>query len=386
MSTQNVFIIGATGNVGSELFHQIELFDKPELGKHQNPTRIIGIADSQSYFFTEAGIHVANLDSTTLNSHDWMCKRIKGLLMCQGKPFGNSGLEELLHQVRFNGLDGEVIFIDATTGGQELLEFHKAVIKTSANSIVTANKNPVALSTMDDFQTLTADRHRYGMRSTIMAGADTVVDIMDFYDTSDHIESIEGCFSGSLGYICSMLEDGDAVFSQILREALEDGLTEPDPRDDLNGLDVARKLVIIARCLNFPVCIEDVSVNSFIDLEKYESVRSVEEFLEATKQEDEYFANLLTSARNDGKKLRYVGRIKIEEKNIKMSLGLELLDPDSSLATLRGAKNKITIFSAIHRNGYMIEADGAGAEVTANGIRRDLLPMLQHRRCGMYSI
>lgn len=392
MALQNVFIIGATGNVGSELIRQILLHDSPKTGKHRNPTNIVGIANKAGYGFNTGGVCIQNISPETeilKNS-----KEFKDFLISEfNKDFteySNEKLEGLLKVIEREGLEGDVVFIDATDGKDDLTKFHQKVINDTNNNIVTANKNPLVDCTPKEFELLIRYRDRYGMRAAVMGGAHTVNQLIDFYDTSEHITCITGCFSGTLGYLCSELEKNKKPFSEIVKDAVNMKFTEPNPIDDLNGRDVARKLVIIARSLNYLVNLEDVKLEGFIDTKKYLDY-SINDLLNKISEEDESISKKFREAKEKGQTLRYIASLEITDRPPKppnLKVGLESISKDSILGSLKGSANKISIRTTIFSEGkeYIIQSPGAGIDVTATGIRRDLLRMLKGRKCGNYPL
>ena len=255
---QRLFILGASGNVGRELIHQVATMDLA--GKHLNPTQIVGVANTQYYHFDSRGIDMPWLEKMANARHTAQA------LLQEKNIYTN--LADLLNLVKADGMDGEVIFVDVTAGQDHLFAFHQQVITQSNNGLVTANKNPISLYSMDDFQVLTKYHHRYDTNTTVMGGAGAVNFINDRYEIKDKIYKIEGCFSGTLGFIISELEQENKSFSQIVRQAKDEGYTEPNPWDDLNGLDVARKLLILARYAGYQVHMEDIQIKPLIH-EKY---------------------------------------------------------------------------------------------------------------------
>jgi len=357
---QDVFIIGATGKVGKELVDQIVNHDINPIN-HQNPTRIVGMASSTDYIFSEedGGLFGVDLDFFIKeNSH------------------GTTKYNELTDLLKVVKGKDDLVFIDVTAVNEPMTEFHLKVIEETPFSIVTANKNPISLSNYATFKKLTSDVRRYGYRCSVMAGAEAVTFLQDLKDVNDQVQIIEGCFSGTLGYITSELEKG-RPFSKILREARNMGYTEPDPRDDLNGLDVARKLIVLARTAGYEIEIGDIDVEPFIPAE-YFSDEGVDEFLERTKELDLDFATDVNFAKNVGKALRYVAHFDWEERVV----GLQTVQKDSPLGSLQGTLNKLVVVSGTYdaEAPYSVEAPGAGLQLTAQNIRRDLLYLLKDRK------
>src|SRR3990172_2708513 len=220
---QDVFIIGATGRVGKQLVKQIIEKDDTRKYRHANPTRIVGLSSSQDFIYSSKGISKSNTYAFTTKNFS------------NAQPYRN--LDKLLEVARHDR-DGTLVFVDVTPAKDAMTQFHLEVIEQTPYGIVTANKNPLTSSYMV-FQKLTRYPRRYGYRCSVMAGSEVVPFLQDLKDLNDPLHKIEGCLSGTIGLITSELER-NKPFSDILKEAHSKGYTEPHPRDDLSGLDVAR--------------------------------------------------------------------------------------------------------------------------------------------------
>lgn len=363
---QDVYIIGATGRVGQELVKQIFKSGDTEHNRHFNPTRIIGLASSTHTLYLPQGISQEKAIA-------FSSKKYEG-----ADTFKHLG--ELLERARY-GLRGEessLVFVDVTALNEPMTQFHLQVIGQTPYGVVTANKNPIALSDYSTFQKLTHDTKRYGYRCSVMAGADVVPFVRDARDLNDPIISVEGCFSGTNSYIAFELEKG-RPFSKVVREAFNRGYTEPHPIDDLNGLDVARKLIVIARTAGLRKDISDVVVRPFID-ESYLQNNDVEQFLQSLDDLDAQFNGRMQAARSNGATLRYIARMDADSGEAELEVSLQEVPKNSPLGSLEGTMNKIVLTTEAYQHGYVVEAPGAGLEVTARNIRRDLLDLLPQRK------
>lgn len=362
---QDVLVIGATGKVGRTLIKQI--FDEGDTNNlhHENPTRVIGLASSKHVLYSPKGI-------TREQAYDFVIGK-------SGEARGTYAKHtDLVNLVNAYDKPSNLVFIDVTSLNEQMREFHLETICNSPHSIVTANKNPVALSDYDTFQTLTSDPRRYGYRCSVMAGADTVPFLRNLRDLNDNLVSIQGCFSGTLGYISSQLEKG-RKFSDVLQEARQSGYTEPHPRDDLSGVDVCRKLVVLARTTGFNVSMVDVKVEPFIPVQ-FLFEENIDKFLNRTKELDAYFAEKIAQALDRNHTIRYVASLSADGSNLSIRISLEEVPRESPLGRLEGELNKIVIVSKFYPKGYTIESPGAGLEVTARNIRNDLLDLLPKRK------
>ena len=363
---QDVFIIGATGRVGATLINQIIKKGDIDNKLHVNPTRIVGIASSTHTVYSNKGLSEGQVRSF-INKQQDGAKEYTSL----------SELFELTGKGHKSG-ESALVFVDVTPVNEPMTEFHERIIRSSAHGIVTANKNPVALSDYKTFQLLTRDPRRYGYRCSVMAGADAVPFMRDLKDLNDGLHSVNGCLSGTLGYITSELEKG-RMFSEILKEAHQKGYTEPHPRDDLSGIDVARKMVVLARAAGFPVGLKDVQISPFIPKE-FLTIGDVGGFLDASAELDAEFKRMAEGAKKNDNVLRYAAEMSAIGKTLSIRVSLKEVPRKSPLGTLQGTLNKIVIVTEAYPNGYTVEAPGAGLEVTARNIRRDLLELLPDRK------
>ncbi len=360
---QDLFIIGATGKVGKTLVSQIIEKKDMDASIHANPTRIVGLASSTHFVFEPKSIKPTQ-------AYDFSNRRYHNSISYHN-------LDEILDAVG-NRNESSLVFVDATALNEPMTKFHLYIIRDTSYSFVTANKNPIALSDYPTFTELTQNPRRYGYRCSVMAGAEAVQFLQDLKDLNDPLKLMQGCFSGTLGYICSELETGKK-FSEIVREAFRKGYTEPHPRDDLNGLDVARKLVVLSRTAGYKADMADVKVKPFIPPE-YLLEGNVDNFLDKMQELDDSFKEKIASIRNNGMALRYVAQMQIQDNSPLLEVSLKEVHKHSPLGTLKDTLNKIVIVSETYPQGYSIEAPGAGLDVTARNIRRDLLHLLEQRR------
>ncbi|RXR07069.1 bifunctional aspartate kinase/homoserine dehydrogenase I [Pseudoxanthomonas composti] len=209
---------------------------------------------------------------------------------------------------------------------------------------------------------------RFRYEATVGAGLPVITTLRDLVDTGDTVTSIEGIFSGTLAWLFNKF-DGSVPFSQLVAQARGMGYTEPDPRDDLSGTDVARKLVILGREAGLGLSLEDVQVESLVP----ESLRqaSVEDFMTRLDEVDAEFAQRLAQARQAGHVLRYVARL---DEGGKASVGLVELPDTHAFANLRLTDNIVQFTTRRYcSNPLIVQGPGAGPEVTAAGVFADLL-------------
>jgi aspartokinase/homoserine dehydrogenase 1 len=208
----------------------------------------------------------------------------------------------------------------------------------------------------------------YLYEATVGAGLPVVQTVRDLRETGDDITSIEGIFSGTLAYLFNVY-DGSADFSGIVKEARARGFTEPDPRDDLSGTDVARKLIILAREMGLALELKDVQVESLVPADLANG--SIEDFMAELPRYDAAMRERLAGARARGKVLRYTGGISAAGE---ASVGLKELDLGHPFANIALTDNVVRFATRRYcDNPLIVQGPGAGPEVTAGGVFADLL-------------
>jgi bifunctional aspartokinase / homoserine dehydrogenase 1 len=238
--------------------------------------------------------------------------------------------------------------------------------------VVTPNKQ-AGSADLAFYRTL-ADARRAGgshylYEATVGAGLPIIQTVRDLRETGDRIERIEGVLSGTLSYLFNVW-DGEQPFSALVREAKAQGFTEPDPRDDLSGTDVARKMIILAREMGLDLELGDVELEGLVP----ESLQSggAEEFLERVPQVDAAMRERFQAARDRDRVLRYVGRLDAETR--RATVGLVELDRSHLFANISLTDNIVSFTTSRYdRNPLVVRGPGAGPAVTAGGVFADLL-------------
>lgn len=238
-------------------------------------------------------------------------------------------------------------------------------------SVVLANKRPLATD-QEVYDRLTragATRSHVRWETTCGAGLPVIVTQQRLLASGDSIERIAGALSGTLGYVMTGLQQG-RLFSDVVREAHRLGYTEPDPRDDLGGVDVARKTLILARGLGWRMELVDVGIESLFPL--HMASLSIAEFLQALPQLDAHFARRVETARAKGSVLRYAAVI----ANERCTVGPLVVDASSPLGMLAGSDNLIEFHTRWYSpTPLVIQGRGAGAEATAAGVLADVVDL-----------
>lgn len=213
---------------------------------------------------------------------------------------------------------------------------------------------------------------RWRYEATVGAGLPVIQTLRDLLDSGDRIRSIEGIFSGTLAWLFNRFERGMS-FAELVREARGAGYTEPDPRDDLSGMDVARKLVILARETGLELSLDQVEVESL--MHDGAEHGDVDEFLSGLERLDPIMTKRLERAAAEGRHLRYTGRL---DRDGNAKVGLEAVAADHPFAHLALTDNVVAFRTDRYcDNPLIIQGPGAGPEVTAAGIFSDLLRIAQ---------
>ncbi len=259
---------------------------------------------------------------------------------------------------------GPVVLVD-NTSNQEVAESYPMFLNAGI-SVITPNKKAFSSSYAlweDIFAAARGNNKTGGMvyhESSVGAGLPVISTLNDLVETGDEVHRIEGVFSGTMSFLFNSfapLGGGGGKFSEEVKKAKDLGYTEPDPRDDLNGLDVARKLTILARIVGLRVeSPTSFPVQSLIPAE-LEGVGSGEDFLARLGDFDDEMEKVKKDAEGQGKVVRYVGSIDVRKKDIKV--GLEIFDKSHAIAALTGSDNIISFYTKRYGENALI-VQGAG--------------------------
>ncbi|KAL2888140.1 Homoserine dehydrogenase [Ceratocystis lukuohia] len=273
----------------------------------------------------------------------------------------------------------KVVLVD-NTSSQDVADSYPLFLGKGV-SIVTPNKKAFSGS-YDLWKAIFSASEASGAKvyheSSVGAGLPVISTLKDLVDTGDKVTKIEGVFSGTMSFLFNSFaptEGKGGQWSAEVKNAKALGYTEPDPRDDLNGLDVARKLTILARLAGLPVASPTAfPVQSLIPTE-LESCTSGDEFLEKLPAFDSQMEATKSEAEAEGKVVRFVGSIDVATQNVKV--GLEKFDRSHPIAALKGSDNIISFYTERYgSNPLIIQGAGAGGEVTAMGVTADLIKVI----------
>lgn len=340
-------ILFGTGHVGCTLLRQI--VDSRDVLAHRNQTSfdVVALIDSQGWRYDPSGLH----DQFLLDAIE-----TKGA----GQKLGSERPDNLAIVERLLGDDiGRAILVDTTAASGMESAIDLAIDNNYC--VVLANKKPMT-GPWSTTQTYYSEP-RLRFESTVGGGQPVVATMRYLRDTNDRILEIQGQLSGTLGYICNRL-DGGIPFSTAVSEARSKGFTEPDPREDLGGMDVKRKIMILGRLAGWPLEESDIEVESLYHTSLAQL--SIEEFMEAAVAMDPDMDSRISSAHKLGHVLRYIARVDEKGGNV----GLTELPSSSPLANLKYISFKTGFYED---EPMLIAGKGAGLEMTAAGVLGDMI-------------
>ncbi|MGY8886533.1 MAG: aspartate kinase [Flavobacteriales bacterium] len=350
----NLVVFGH-GTVGSCLIDQIISSQKEISRKRDLDVTIFGIANSTRILLERDGMHA-----------NW--KEIKAE---KGEIYT---IREVIDFTKKNNLEN-LIAVDNTSSNDLVAEY--PLLVANGFHLISSNKigNTLALESYQNLrETLAFYKKEYLYETNVGAGLPLIDTIKLLHLSGENITRIKGVFSGSLSYIFNEFSEGNKEFSDVLREAINRGYTEPDPRIDLSGNDVAKKLLILARELDLNNEIEDVSVQNLIP-KQLRNISEKDFILQLEELNVPYHIrrkNLL-----ENQVLRYVGDLNgdlSKSDGAKLTVNLTTVNRNSSLGQLKGSDSIFEIYTESYgENPIVIQGAGAGAEVTARGVFGDIL-------------
>ena len=344
------------GSIGQELHKQI-LDERKILQERENISLdILALSNSQKMMLSEGNIDLKSASNVT--------EKIEAL--------EQSNTNEMINHISRRSAYRHII-IDCSASDEAPDEYSN--IFENGISIVTANKKGLS-GNIDRYKSIMNSKNLneadFLYETTAGAALPFVKSVSDIASSSDSIKKIEGVFSGTLAYLFNSY-DASMPFSELVNDALQQGFTEPDPRDDLSGMDVARKLVILAREMGLDMNVNDIHVESLVDPNHLSL--SVNEYLEAMSSGDQAMNDRYQNALENNEKLSYVAQI---DENGNASVSLKNLSNDHSFFSLKGTENIIAIHSDYYSNyPLVLRGPGAGREVTASGLFFDLLSIIR---------
>ena len=347
--TLHVFCLG-TGNIGKTLFQQLQN-QMPFLSYNNDlEVQVMGISNTRKMYLNPEGIELENWEDT---------------LDVNGE---RADLPDFIKKMKAMNLPN-CVFVD-NTASPTPIQYYEEILKSSI-SLVTCNKigNSAEYSQYAAFKQAA---RKFGVdfyyETNVGAGLPIIRTLKDLMLSGDRVARIEAILSGTISYIFNNYK-GDRLFHEVVKEAQDAGYTEPDPRDDLNGKDFMRKMLILARDAGFELEQEDIEIESMLPPACL-AAESVEDFYQELENNTEFFENLKKEAAASNKVLRYIGKL----ENGKVAITLQMVDDAHPFFMLSGSDNIISFTTDRYKDRpLVIKGPGAGAEVTAAGVFADII-------------
>ncbi len=344
----NLFVTGI-GNVGSKLLEQFQQQKEYLKEKLRLKIRIVGISNSRNMIFDEKGINLKN----------WQELLLKGE-KADAKQFFSKAQELNLRNS---------IFVD-NTANPDIAKAYKHYLKESI-AVVTCNKIACADEYVNykELQDLSRKFNASFLYETNVGAGLPIIDTLNnLIDSGDNIHKIQAVLSGSLNFVFNNYKEG-VTFHDIVKQAQQEGYTEPDPKIDLSGIDVARKILILARESGRIMELNDIENDSFLPQESLNTT-NVEDFLTSLKENENHFEEIFNAANNKNCRLKYVAQY----ENGTAKVGLQHIPTDHPFYNLEGSDNIVLFYTDRYpKQPLIVKGAGAGADVTASGIFADII-------------
>lgn len=343
----HLFVVGV-GNVGSKLLAQLQQ-QQAYLQEHLRlQIKVVGIANSKKMCFNDEGIDLLT----------WKDKIQEGEQMY---------IERFVENIQSKNLRNTV-FADVTAN-EQIAHSYDSLLQRSV-SIVACNK--IACSSPYQYYKKLKDlakeyNAQFLFETNVGAGLPVIGSLNDLLRSGDQVSRIEAVLSGTLNFVFNHY-NGTKSFAEVVRQAQDEGYTEPDPRLDLSGTDVMRKIMILARESGEKLEMDDITNYSFMPPSCMKG--SVEDFYKEMANHEEHFLALYNEAAKAGKKLKFVATF----DNKKASVGLQQIPPQHDLYHLYGKDNVVLFYTNRYvEQPLVVKGAGAGAEVTASGVFADII-------------
>jgi len=348
-------VVAGLGNIGERFLELLR--QQLSRVKALENVHLVGLVAS-----TKALVNTDGIDAT----------QAQNLFLSQAQAYDN---QQLLTWLANHPYD-ELIVVDITPS-EAFSDLYLPLFEQGIH-VIGANKWAASSATEHyDLLTTTAVRNDalWLGNTTVGAGLPINFAIKDLLNSGDEITEISGIFSGTLSWLFETY-DGSVGFGELLTNALSQGITEPDPRDDLSGRDVQRKLLILARAAGFALSLDDIHCQNLVP--EHLQALSKSEFLARTNELDEFFAAQLSTAKTQQSCIRYIARFSVNEQGINAQVSLETLKNDDPFANLTPGDNIFKVKTQWYfDNPLIIQGPGAGRDVTAGGLHSDLVNICQ---------
>ena len=351
----NIFVVGV-GNVGSKLLGQI-LQQQQFLQEHLNlQVRVTGIANSRKMLFAD-------------NGNDINLKQWQKALAEQGEPMQLHKFAETIIQKNLRNS----VFVDITANAEVAKIYEQLLSK--AVSVVACNKIAASsyYSHYNELKSLAKEYNALFLFETnVGAGLPVIGTLNDLRRSGDAVTKIQAVLSGTLNFVFNNY-DATKPFAEVVRQAQDEGYTEPDPRLDLGGTDVMRKILILAREAGEHIEMEDITNNGFLPVSCFEG--SVADFYKEMAKHENHFKKLYNEAAANNCKLKFVAEFHNPPSGDRgASVGLKHIPADSDFYHLYGKDNIVLFYTQRYpEQPLVVKGAGAGADVTASGVFADII-------------
>jgi aspartokinase/homoserine dehydrogenase 1 len=351
----NLFVAGV-GNVGSRLLAQLHQ-QQGYLQEHLRlQINVVGIANSKKMLYREEGIDLSHWRED----------------LAKAEPMN---LNQFIELIRSKNLRNAV-FADVTAN--ETVAGVYAPLMEKSISVVACNKIAAA-SQFSHYRKLKDLAREFNcsflFETNVGAGLPIIGTLNDLLRTGDQVNRIEAVLSGTLNFVFNNY-NGQRPFAEVVKQAQDEGYTEPDPRLDLSGIDVMRKIMILTREAGYTLEMEEIVNHKFLPESCMKG--SVSDFYAAMAKEEDHFRKLYQAAEQGGKKLKFVASFTHSQGSIKAEVGLQHIDPAHNLYHLYGKDNIVLFYTNRYvEQPLVVKGAGAGAEVTASGVFADIMRTLR---------
>ena len=344
----NVFLMGV-GTVGGSLLQQLGMQQQKLKDEKHLKIKLVGVANSRKMVFDRDGVNIENYKEALDKSTE------------------QSSLQGFVNHIKEMNIYNSV-FVDCTAS-KDVVTIYKEILQSNI-SIVAANKI-AASSDYQSYQDLKKTAKKKGVKflfeTNVGAGLPIINTLNDLIDSGDKILKIEAVLSGTLNFIFNIIS-ADTPLSKTIKLAKEKGYSEPDPRIDLSGVDVARKILILARESGYQLEMDDIKINRFIPDSFFEG--SLDDFWQSVATLDDKFENDRLRLLSENKKWSFVAKF----ENGSAEVGLQEVDSNHPFYELEGSNNMVIYRTERYKEFPMlIKGYGAGAAVTAAGVFADLI-------------